>query len=203
MSKPPVINAKTFDMIQEYQDFALRTESPITPELLVRVLEVKQHLVHVLNDFSNVSKDLENLKRYIYYGKSAALDPAFLQAPDADELIPFSENMVVWARLLHSLLGLYGEGHEHVHAFDKTPLVSKCLSKYEPHFDRVNIPEEFGDNLWYIALGSSAVGINLLKIMRANIAKLEKRYPEKFTAEAAADRDLAAENSAMEKELQS
>lgn len=51
--------------------------------------------------------------------------------------------------------------------------------------------EEIGDALWYIAKAANHLHVPLSQIARENIAKLQKRYPEKFTtaaAEARADK---------------
>ena len=52
--------------------------------------------------------------------------------------------------------------------------------------------EELGDILWYVALAATALQVNLSELAEANIAKLRKRFPEKFSAaaaEARADKD--------------
>lgn len=52
--------------------------------------------------------------------------------------------------------------------------------------------EELGDILWYVALAATATGTHLSDIAEDNIAKLQLRFPEKFSAaaaEARADKD--------------
>jgi len=62
----------------------------------------------------------------------------------------------------------------------------------------VNAREEAGDLLWYLALIARALGTDLETIARTNIEKLRTRYPGKFTAEAALNRDLEAERKTLE-----
>lgn len=63
-----------------------------------------------------------------------------------------------------------------------------------------NLVEEFGDLLWYVCLGLNALGLNLEDVMRANIAKLAARYPDKYTDYHAAEenRDRAKESEAVQ-----
>lgn len=65
-------------------------------------------------------------------------------------------------------------------------------------FDRVNFLEELGDLNWYEAIGIDAVDGNFESVLNTNIAKLKKRYPDKFTKEAANNRDLSEERSVLE-----
>ena len=64
--------------------------------------------------------------------------------------------------------------------------------------DAVHAKEEIGDIFWY-----SAIPVNMFKwtygdIMFTNIAKLRARYPDKWTQEAALNRDLGAERQILE-----
>ena len=83
--------------------------------------------------------------------------------------------------ILHATLGIAGESGELVDAVKKTVIYNKPL-------DVVNFKEELGDILWYVALGCHAVGVNMEDIMKANIDKLMKRYPEKYSDAAAIER---------------
>lgn len=83
--------------------------------------------------------------------------------------------------LNHSLHGLSSEVGE------IADIIKKHII-YEQPFNRSHMEEELGDLMWYIALMCYANGFSLEAIMQQNIAKLMKRYPEKFTPEAAAAR---------------
>ena len=69
---------------------------------------------------------------------------------------------------------------------------------YNDKFDRVNLSEEIGDIMWYIALLCTANNLSLENIMQQNIDKLKLRYPEKFTEEHANIRDLKKERKFLE-----
>jgi NTP pyrophosphatase (non-canonical NTP hydrolase) len=82
--------------------------------------------------------------------------------------------------LLHGFIGLTGEVGELASAIEK-------YGWYKQEFDRVNVIEELGDCLWYVSELCDGLGIDLETVMRLNIDKLKKRFPEKFTTEAAAE----------------
>jgi len=83
--------------------------------------------------------------------------------------------------LLHATLGISGEAGELLDAVKKSFIYNKEL-------DFVNAKEELGDILWYVALACRTLGVSFDEIMQMNIDKLTKRYPEKYTDEAAAYR---------------
>jgi NTP pyrophosphatase (non-canonical NTP hydrolase) len=95
------------------------------------------------------------------------------------------------ARLLHGAIGMCTESGELQDAIKKHLIYDKPL-------DNVNVVEEIGDLLWYCALVLDAVGSNFGDAFARNIAKLAKRYPDKFTSELALNRDLDAERKALE-----
>ena len=53
--------------------------------------------------------------------------------------------------------------------------------------------EENGDVEFYLSLFRTALGVDRETIINANIAKLSKRYKERFTPEEATNRDTATE----------
>lgn len=81
--------------------------------------------------------------------------------------------------------------------------VQKCL-EYGQQLDLVNLKEELGDVLWRIVQACDAVGFTLEEVMEANIAKLAKRYPDKYTDFLAAEenRDREGERQAISQLLQ-
>lgn len=105
------------------------------------------------------------------------------------------------ARLLHSLIGLQTEVGEALDAV-------KRHIYYGAKLDLVNLREEYGDQSWYWMLGLHAcdqLDINdptpvmPESILHTNLAKLQARYPEKFTQESATNRDLLKERKVLEK----
>lgn len=98
------------------------------------------------------------------------------------ERYPVFENIGEHQRqILHAHLGLSSEVGEIGDAIKKYLI-------YGRDFDEVNIKEECGDLLWYIALILRYTGWTMEEAMQANINKLKIRYPEKFTEEHAAKR---------------
>lgn len=87
-------------------------------------------------------------------------------------------------------MGLVTESGEMMDAFKKL--------YYGKPIDRTNIIEELGDVMWYVSRMCDILGVTLEQVMAINIAKLTKRYPEKFTEEAALNRDLDGERKILE-----
>ncbi len=97
-------------------------------------------------------------------------------------------------RLLHAGIGLATESAEFLDALNKVIYYGKEL-------DKVNLAEEIGDILWYCAVALDELGVSFEEVMEKNIAKLEARYPEKFTEEKAENRDLEAERKILESSI--
>ena len=94
-------------------------------------------------------------------------------------------------RLMHSAFGMATEAGEFLDALKKHVFYGKEL-------DRVNLREELGDMFWYIAIACDELGVDFEPIMQRNIEKLKARYGEKFTEEAAENRDLETERKILE-----
>lgn len=97
-------------------------------------------------------------------------------------------------RTLHAVLGLSSEVGELMDAVKRHVYYGKTL-------DRVNLLEEAGDLLWYWALLVSSLDADPQQVLRANIDKLRKRYPDKFQSELAEKRDLTLERETLERYL--
>jgi NTP pyrophosphatase (non-canonical NTP hydrolase) len=95
------------------------------------------------------------------------------------------------AKLLHYVLGLCTETGELQDALKKFVAYGKPI-------DKVNLKEELGDVLWYIARICGELNFSFEEIMEININKLKARYGEKFTEEAALNRDLNKERKVLE-----
>lgn len=95
------------------------------------------------------------------------------------ELEPITDPKIL--QLLHSLLGLCTESGE-VASVMKKHLI------YKKDYDNKNALEEYGDLLWYIAIGLEFLGETFFTAMAGNITKLRKRYPDAFTYKDALER---------------
>ena len=87
--------------------------------------------------------------------------------------------------LINGVMGLCGEAGE---AID---LVKKHLAQGHP-LDAARLAAELGDVAWYLAETAHAIGYDLETVLRMNIEKLERRYPEGFSAEQSIHREAEA-----------
>ena len=78
--------------------------------------------------------------------------------------------------LINGVMGLCGESGE---AID---IVKKWLAQGHA-LDKEKLAKELGDIAWYLAETAYALDIPLEEILRGNIEKLAKRYPEGFSSE--------------------
>lgn len=76
----------------------------------------------------------------------------------------------------NGVMGLCGEAGECID-------ILKKVEFQEHEFDPNRLIDELGDVLWYVAQTATGLGITLEDVGQGNIKKLEKRYPQKFTAE--------------------
>lgn len=93
-------------------------------------------------------------------------------------------------RLDNAARGLAGDAGE----------VSSAVMKFIEYgrpLDVVNLLEEVGDCLWRLAQVCAAAGFTLEQAMEANIRKLAARYPDKYSDEASANRDVEKEKAAL------
>jgi NTP pyrophosphatase (non-canonical NTP hydrolase) len=100
-------------------------------------------------------------------------------------------NSVRAIRLQHAQLGIASEGGEIADQLKKSFFYGKTL-------DTVNLAEELGDLFWYMALAANELGIDFDRIMEINIAKLAKRYGDKFSEVRAVTRNLDIEREILE-----
>lgn len=83
--------------------------------------------------------------------------------------------------LVHCALGLTTEAGEYTTEVKRVAIYGRDVTEEM----RLHMIEELGDTLWYIALACAHLDIKLGQVMQQNIDKLRKRFPGKFTEEAA------------------
>ena len=110
-------------------------------------------------------------------------------APEVAEAIDRRKNATN-IRLLHAAIGIFTESGELLEALVEAAETGTL--------DKVNFAEEIGDVQWYAAIASDETGVSLDAIQKTNIAKLKKRYPQKFDAELAVNRDVKGERAILE-----
>lgn len=182
----------------EFKTDALRTEScpaalNFSREGLAQLLMAGVMMAHIM----------DTAKKTMFYGK--VLDAPKLQAQIEDlqtKLSVLSGTAAVIAepgestlhapnlRIAHGAIGMFGESGELLEAVLKQLLTGEL--------DLVNVAEETGDSDWYKAIIHDESGVSEEASRAKVIAKLKKRYGDKFSSEAALNRDLAAERTALE-----
>jgi NTP pyrophosphatase (non-canonical NTP hydrolase) len=93
--------------------------------------------------------------------------------------------------ITHMLFGMQTEVGE------LTDIFKKSLA-YNKDIDWVNVEEELGDIMFYIASFCRINKIDLEDVILTNVNKLEERYKEKFTTEQALNRNLTKEREILE-----
>lgn len=84
--------------------------------------------------------------------------------------------------ILNGALGLAGESGE------VADIVKKHL--FQGHeLNREKMIEELGDVLWYVAITAQGLQVDLDSVMKINIEKLKKRYPDGFDKEKSINRE--------------
>ena len=83
---------------------------------------------------------------------------------------------IAWSRLMTSAIGMLAESGEFAEIMKKILFQGKNFNENE----RFHMKRELGDVLWYWVQGCIALGYNPEDVMRENITKLEKRYPNGF-----------------------
>jgi NTP pyrophosphatase (non-canonical NTP hydrolase) len=97
--------------------------------------------------------------------------------------------------LLHGALGMAGESGEVADLVKKVVFNGRTV-------DREKILAECGDVLWYMNLVITILGSSFEDVMRANIRKLEARYPGLcYDQEGNVNRDHEAEDAAVKSNL--
>lgn len=76
--------------------------------------------------------------------------------------------------LVHAALGVTSEAGELATAV-------KAHVIYGKELDRSNAMEELGDLMWFVSLMAETLEVSLEDIAQLNIAKLQLRYPNKYS----------------------
>jgi NTP pyrophosphatase (non-canonical NTP hydrolase) len=115
-------------------------------------------------------------------------------ALEANDYCTIETRLFTKMRLMHALIGINTENGELQDQFKKHIFYGKPL-------DQINLKEELGDLMWYVALACDELNFTLEDVMETNIRKLELRYAgKKFTETQALGRDLDKERKILEGE---
>lgn len=138
--------------------------------------------------------DLDAIKKTLFYGRDLPehLRIDGLHENDTCKTLPhWFKNDKFGEYVLHSIIGAATEAGELIEALRAVVVEGKP-------FDEVNMREEVGDVFWYFAILADTCGFKFEESQRVNIAKLRARYPNKFTAFDANNRNLSFERSILE-----
>lgn len=189
----------------QFKTDALRTES--RPEALNFNLT---GLAALLSAAVLMAKIMDTAKKTMFYGKpldvgqlreqldqledmAKGLGRAGHLLGDPKAIIRTAGNITTHMpnlRIAHGAIGMFGEAGELLEA------VLKQIATGE--LDLVNVAEETGDSDWYKAIIHDEADVSEEQSRAKVIAKLKKRYGEKFSSEAALNRDLVAERQVLE-----
>lgn len=193
---------------QTFGDLALRTESK--PERL----RMSRPDTFVLLQSCVAMAGIANLfKRHLFYGKPfgeqevqtavSLINHLHRMLPDLQDRVmldaDYTENKAAPdmkepnLRLLHAALGIFTESGEMLEALVAT--------MNGDSLDLFNLAEESGDVDWYQAIIYDELDVSEAAVREAVIAKLKKRYGDKFSEDAAINRDLSAERAVLEQSI--
>jgi NTP pyrophosphatase (non-canonical NTP hydrolase) len=183
--------------IKEFQKKAERTDLGDYSGFQKRLLDSKSTVHSAVYGFQMTTGALDLLKKQIAY--DAQPDKLFrIDGENTAALLNFKNPIFLdkiaespeLSRLFHHTIGIATEVNELMLALTKAAITG--------NLDKVNISEELGDILFYVANAANTLNIDLSEAMDRNIAKLQARYPNKFTEESANNRDLEKERNILE-----
>jgi len=179
--------------IQDYQRMSKRTQSPL-PELpqehwqkLLCALELAVNVGHLIEflkkellhqeylERENQQVDMTRYTELMVDIMSASLMNRY-ETGDQEEALPLEEYQQTLVYMVYGMIGEAGE------------LGEKVQETFNWGTDRAGFKKELGDTSWYLVRMADELGLNMPDIFEANIAKLQKRYPEKFTPQGSVER---------------
>lgn len=154
-----------------------------------------------LMEISGSIDSLDKVKKYMFYGREdqglsmacamgKQLHPNDSHDVDFEALVP-GKSREEAIRIFHGIIGIITEAGELARALGEALAENKAL-------DLVNVKEEIGDGFWYDAAILRVMGITFEDVQKVNIAKLRARFPNKFDAHDANNRNLERERGILE-----
>lgn len=184
---------------EKFQTLALRTESKIdTANINLPAF------ISLTKLFIKIGTLLDYTKKGIYYKNYAKYDDNYAQLVNDinDEFATFLSLNETGTRdthdglnfrLVHALLGAMTESAE----------IAEHLNKYlvDGTVDSAGIGEEFSDSDWYKAIGFDELKLSEVVCRQNVIDKLMVRFPDAYSDELAANRNLESERKELEKNI--
>lgn len=154
----------------------------------------RSEFLRTLNSAITALNKLDKIKKALFYGKP--LFPGDLPViGDTCETLAIEHlhglHHNIRVDILHGIIGKATEGCELLEALERSVITGTTL-------DFVNVAEEIDDGQWYDAVLAKAIGVTFEEVQTTNIAKLRKRYPEKYADAEALTRDIDSERATLE-----
>ena len=179
--------------IQEFIENAKRTES--VPETININVAVFEQLQSALIDISDC---FDLIKKKVFYGKdidvdrfkarltvaSHTLSELKTRCQENPNFINTGSIVKINPRELHAALGILTESSE----------IFELVNLHREKMNPLNAIDELGDLFWYIAILVDQKEIDIeQQVLTGVIAKLRKRFPDKFEAALAITKDKSVE----------
>lgn len=174
----------TSDCLDGYSNFVNRLAAN-KPHTDLVPAQVARELIRLALDDSEL---VDQAKKALFYGKDKPEIGHFRNGfSERARSLPYPDDQLAdGLKRLHTALGIRSEADE---------ILRQELARLQG--DTPSIAEEtdeLGDLLWYAQLRARLLGKSLIDVIRDNVAKLEKRFPDGAFSEAHAQNpDKAAE----------
>jgi NTP pyrophosphatase (non-canonical NTP hydrolase) len=148
----------------------------------------------LLDDVGDIKGCLRSLNSEKVAVEKTAMDKYIEDALKTESNVGFvtmADDRDVNSRLIHGVMGCVTESGELADALKRHIF-------YKKELDLVNLKEEIGDIMWYLAILCDELGTTFEELADINIKKLSARYPDKFTSDKALNRDLEKEREVLE-----
>jgi NTP pyrophosphatase (non-canonical NTP hydrolase) len=176
------------------QNYLEQSKRTISGEFHGDIIDRVEFLNTISNTIVDIAK-LDRIKKLLFYGPDTAKGRVGVRKTpyDVSDLPNSVGNRNQRGdNIIHGIIGATTECAELLEILEK--------SFSHGSFDTVNMKEEVGDILWYIAILCREGGFTFEEAMETNIAKLQARYPDKFTEYDANNRNLPFEREILEQE---
>jgi hypothetical protein len=170
----------------EYRALSERTEKKFPNGRVIKGLA--DHIAILNQNATQLGDALDHIKRHLIYDKALPEHIANTLNPEDKSTIKLDQ---VRAELYHAALGKVTEAIEFYQMVAAAVFEGKSL-------DAVNAVEEIGDGWWYDQIVLRLLPFSAERVMDANITKLAKRFPDKFSELYAIERDVKAERVILE-----
>lgn len=153
------------------------------------------YFLNAAREFIEAANHLDAIKKTLFYGKKLyKIDEGFTWG--GVNLAGYTD--AIHPDIFHAIIGVATEAGEMMEALVKT--IEGVAAGEVTAIDEVNLKEESGDVLWYLAVLFKRIETDFGAEAKRNIAKLMLRYPAGFSQENALVRDIAAERKLLESE---